>query len=119
MRYLHLTLLTLLLAGCVTTTASEYPPDKAIGHWIGRPINDVVAAWGKPTEERVEAEKHLYIWTASHYDSRYYPANLQEKEIYPHLGGRDEISCKGVFEVNDEGRVVRAAWEGAECDLFP
>jgi len=116
MRYAYTFVLALLVTGCATTAATEYPPDRAIGYWVGHPIEDVVAAWGGATEERIEGERHLYIWKASHYDSRYYPANLQEKRIYPYPGGREEIACKGVLEVNAEGKVVRAEWEGAECE---
>ena len=117
MKYLPDLLIAFLLAGCVMAPASEYPPDRAIGHWIGHPIEDVIAAWGKPTREEPNEEGHLYVWMASQYDKRYYPVNLQEKKIFPYLEGRDEISCKGVLEVDDEGRVVRAAWEGDECDM--
>jgi len=108
-----------LLWGCASAPVPDYPPDRAINQWVGRPIEDAIAAWGKPTEERFEEDRHLYIWMASHYDSRYYPANLPDTKIFPHVEGREEIACKGVMEVNEKGTVVRAAWEGYECDYLP
>lgn len=106
------------LAGCAAPRA-ESPADQAIAAWMGRPIEAVIASWGPPSEETFEGARHLYLWEASHYDRRFYPGSLPAVGHFPSLGGRGEIACKGVFSVDETGRVVEAQWQGYECHFLP
>jgi hypothetical protein len=111
----------LLLAACTTAPPEPTPADRAIGHWVGRPIAEAVAAWGAPSEERpAEGGGRLYIWLASHYDRRYYPANLYEPLPYGAYGKTpEELACRGVLETDAADIVRKAEWVGYECHFLP
>lgn len=112
-KFLFLTTVAVLF-GCAPPGA-ESPADQAMAAWLGRPIDAVIAAWGAPTEELVDPFRHLYIWEASHYDRRYYPANMPADGPSPYT----DLACRGVFEVDGEGKVTGAAWQGYECRFLP
>lgn len=103
-----------VLFGCAPHRP-ESRADQAMAAWVGRPIDAAIAAWGPPTEERVGELGHLYLWEASHYDRRYYPANLPADTPSPY----GDLACRAVFEVDGEGEVTGAAWRGHECRFLP
>ena len=118
MKYLAYLAVILALAACVTPQTKP-PAEQAIAYWQGRSIDDVIAAWGPPTDEKIAENSHLYIWEASHYDQRYYPANLDPSGQAPFRRDREELACKGVFDVDEEGMVTKADWQGYECHFLP
>lgn len=112
-----LLLALLLLAGCVAQPA-QTPADRAITYWLGRPLDEVIGAWGPPTEEMTEEGRHRYLWSATHYGRSYYPANLYGQPL-PFGRAPQELACKGVLEVDERGIVTAASWEGYECHYLP
>lgn len=110
--------LLLAAAGCAPAPQA-YPPEQAIGYWVGRPIEEVIAAWGPPAEERITTEEHLFLYEASHYTERFYPVNIDREGQSPFRMKREELACMGVFEVDASGTVIRAEWEGYECHYLP
>jgi len=71
-----------LLAACAAPPA-QTPAERAIAHWLGHPIAEVVAAWGPPAEERSDGGRQLYVWPATQYGRSYYPANLDPNQPLP------------------------------------
>lgn len=118
MKFLKYLAMILPLVACAPPQA-ETPADRAIAYWEGRSINEVIGAWGAPTAEKVEDNRHLYVWEASHYDQRYYPANLYSADRVSIRRGREELACKGVFDVDEMGVVTKADWQGYECHFLP
>ena len=117
---LALVLLTLLpLAGCLPPDPETSPADEAIARWVGQPVERVIASWGEPLEKRQEEGRTVYVWPASHYDSRYYPANLPPTNRPLSVPAGEELSCKGVVVADEEGIVTRAEWQGYECTFLP
>lgn len=108
----------LLLAGCVVQPA-ETPADRAITYWVGRPLDEVIAAWGEPAEEQTREGHHHYVWPATHYGRSYYPANLYPADALPFGKTPEQLACKGVLEVDERGIVTAASWEGYECHYLP
>lgn len=108
----------LIVLGCAAAT-TESPADRAIAHWEGRPISEVIASWGAPSAERTEGDLRLYMYEASHYDEKYYPVNLYsgKRPRFPY--GSEGLACRGLFEVNEQGVVTRAFWQGYECHFLP
>jgi len=107
-----------LLAACAAPP-TQTPADKAINHWLGHPIAEVIAAWGAPLEELGADGQQLYVWPATQYGRSYYPANLDPRQPLPFGNTPEELACRGVLEVDDEGIVTAAEWQGYECHYLP
>ncbi len=107
-----------LLAGCAAAPV-ETPADRAITYWVGHPIDEVIGAWGPPAEEQTVEDRHLYLWLATHYGRSTYPANLDPNRPLPFGKTPEELACKGVFEVDTQGIVTAADWQGYECHYLP
>lgn len=107
-----------LVAGCVAQPA-ETPADRAIAYWLGRPLDEVIAAWGVPAEEQTTEGRHRYLWSATHYGRSYYPANFYPAASLPFGKTPEQLACKGVMEVDERGIVTAASWEGHECHYLP
>ncbi len=121
MRTLIMLLALAALSGCLGPrpgTPAQSPADQAIGHWVGRPVTEAIAAWGPPRGESVEDGRHLYRWNATQYGRSYYPSNLDPKPL-PYGKTPQELACQGVMEVDGDGIVRRAEWEGYECHYLP
>lgn len=123
MKRLLLLLAAALLAGCAAPAleqpATETPADRAIAHWVGRPVAEAIGAWGQPIEEMGKDGRRLYIWPATHYGRSYYPANLDPAQPLPFGKTPEELACRGVMEVDEQGIVTRAEWVGYECHYLP
>ncbi len=108
----------LVLAGCAAPQPRT-PPDRAIASWVGQPIQAVADFWGAPDAERMVDGRRLVTYRASHYASRYFPANLALPYPATYVGDVEELTCQGVFAVDEAGMVTAAAWEGYECHYLP
>jgi len=107
-----------LMAAC-TPAPTSTPAEEAITHWLGHPIAEVIAAWGAPQEERSDDGRQLYVWPATHYGRSFYPANLDPDQRLPFGQTPEELACRGVLEVDGEGIVTAAEWQGYECHHLP
>jgi len=107
-----------LLSACASTPV-QTPAERAITHWVGHPIAEVIAAWGTPAEERDADGQKLYVWLATQYGRSYYPANLDPAQPLPFGKTPEELACKGVLEVDGNGIVTAADWQGYECHYLP
>jgi hypothetical protein len=104
-----------LLAGCAAgAPVPQTPPDRAIGHWLGHPVAEVIDAWGAPSGEAVEAGRRRYFWSATRYGRSYYPANLDPRPLSFGITPQ-ELACRAEMEVDAAGIVTRAEWVGEEC----
>ncbi len=97
----------LVLAACATTEKYE----ARLNAEIGRPIDDVVLRWGRPTGVTdVDQTKRLY-----HFRSAGSP--IATTQYNPYLGAQTTVSqfyCDTTFLV--EGGVVQKwSWQGNRC----
>lgn len=106
------------LTGCAAAPV-ETPAERAITYWVGHPLDEVIGAWGPPAEEQTVDGRHLYLWVPTHYGRSYYPANLDPAQALPFGKTPEELICKGVLEVDEQGMVIAADWEGYECHYLP
>jgi len=109
--------LVLLLVSCAAPQVPS-PADRAVERWRGKPIARVIDSWGAPSEKLETAEGEVYSWEASAYQSSNIPANLAPGTTYAY-GPRRELNCRAVFEVDNDGIVTRAEWQGYECYGLP
>ncbi|MDL2260142.1 hypothetical protein LJB99_04645 [Deltaproteobacteria bacterium OttesenSCG-928-K17] len=113
MKYFLILIPALCLGGCFIpisySTMSKQGYNDAVGSWMGRPITEVVAAWGKPTKIKAgkDDEQH-YIWFRT--DEYKEPGMVYSDgkggiEEYP--GEQYSISCTTTLRVNNSsGNVI-------------
>lgn len=107
------------LSGCFIpisySTMSKESYSKAVGSWMGRPIEEVLTAWGKPTKIKSQPDgvQH-YIWFRT--DEYKEPGMVYSDgkggiEEYP--GEQYSMSCVTTLKVSRDGYVF-----GFEPDSF-
>ena len=112
--------LVLFLVGGCAAGPPVTGPEEAISHWRGRPVAEAISAWGEPAEIWEQESGTTYIWVASHYPGRYFPANLPPRDHYlPYAGTIDDLRCRGVLLADQDGIVRAADWQGYECRFLP
>jgi hypothetical protein len=112
-----------LLAGCATTKVM----DGIMSSWAGATIEDVVAQWGYPHEERQFGGKKLYVW--NHNKSATLPSTTHttgQVNQYGQFSANSTTtggqtfhgSCQRILEVDEAGSVVRWQWQGNNCPFI-
>lgn len=92
-----------LLAGCATTAGYE----RSLEGWVGKSIDDVVAAWGAPANTQPlpsGSVAYQWRWTG-------------ETRLVDGLSGATAVTawCNTTFLADREGVVRRWQWEGNSC----
>jgi len=82
--------------------------NRAVDSWKGQQAAEVIAAWGKPTEELKLEGKQLLLWNS--YDGKL--AAPGEKRP---ASGPVVKECVRLLEVDRSGRVVKGTWDGNDC----
>ncbi len=103
---LKLTLIVLLLT--VSGGCTNMAMNRVIDSWQDQPVSEVIAAWGKPSEERRVAGKHLFVWNS--YDGNPAPPGSKKPSRLP-----DTRYCMRLMEVDRNGKVIFGAWDGNDC----
>lgn len=98
-----LVLFLLSVAGC-----THRAMDSAVASWRDQPISDVIAAWGKPSEELRVSGKHLYIW--NNFDGALLMPEVKRPPVLP-----DTDYCIRLLEVDRGGKVIGGNWDGNDC----
>jgi len=87
--------------------------------WLGAPLDEAIAQWGYPDEERQVAGHHLYVWhhdksgptlsstTGSVSSTGFFSATT--------LGTGSRWECTRILEVDATDHVVSYQWEGNNC----
>ena len=81
---------------------------KAIDSWVGYSIDDVIDAWGFPTDEKEIAGRKLIYWKNNHY---------KVSGSYSDFSG-GEYFCNRVFEVDKDNKILSARYRGNSCPLM-
>ena len=100
--------------------------DEVVNARTGQSLEQVIADWGFPTDERTVAGRRLVIWEESElsYDT------VPKVGISLPIGDRgsvsatiplsnpDELTCRRVLQINSAEQVVAASLEGNDCPYF-
>jgi len=100
-----------LLTGCVPAV-DVAPTDQALEQWIGRPLSEVVAAWGEPATYILLKGERQVSYLMSQHTATTRPANLppgQESLV------QADYPCRAVLTLDEAGQVTSADWVGTEC----
>lgn len=119
LKFIAVATMLFILAGCSTTKTMN----GIMSSWEGSNINEVVAQWGYPHEEREFQGRKLYIW--HHNKSAYIPqttnttGSVYGNSVYATSttsgGYAIQGSCQRVLEVDSSGTVVHWEWRGNNC----
>lgn len=113
-----------LLVGCGTTRLMN----EVIASWHGAHIDEAIARWGYPTDERTIAGRRLVYWdrtvtldmpaTSSTQGTatRVAPGVVTYASTTHHSGGGSSAwACVRTLEIDAAGFVVGGAWQGNNC----
>ncbi len=93
---------------CMTAGCANQAMNSVIASWQKRQTSEVIAAWGKPTEELKVEGKLLLIWNT--YDNK--PALPGTKKLSsPGKGGY----CVRLLQADRKGMIVDGTWDGNDC----
>jgi hypothetical protein len=85
------------LGGCVDN-------DKMMASWVGHDVNDVIAAWGPPSQVLDNPPGRIMTWATQR--TVILPASPTTPAVARNL------SSTRTFWVNGEGTITRYAWHG-------
>jgi hypothetical protein len=110
MRLIMLFLKTMLLVFAVGVAGgcAHRAMDRVVASWQNQPVSEVIAAWGRPSEELRVSGKHLLLWNT--HDGKLAPPD--QKRSAPRSGAP---GCIRLLEVDRSGRIVSGTWDGSAC----
>lgn len=98
--------ISILTTGCGT---SDFMP-AAMNSWLGYSLNDVIAQWGYPTDEKNIVDKHLVYW------SRKWMSYVQQgSSDHYNNGYYKEYFCTRILEIDKDKKIIGWQWEGNGC----
>jgi hypothetical protein len=111
----------LLFFACPKANA-EYFMTEALSTWFDYSVDDIIAVWGYPTEEKNVANKRLLIWTNN--KTTYVPKN-QNSYVYGNTintystgGYYNSYYCNKTIEIDSKNIIIGHQWEGNNCPAF-
>ena len=121
-RKLFIVFLFILLSLPVSANTENFM-DKALNSWVGYNINDIINSWGFPVEEKIIANRHIYIWNkawSQHVPQRthcnvtpyYYNSSVT---TYTTGGYTVNYYCNKTIEVDSKNNIISLYWEGNAC----
>lgn len=114
-----LVLVSLIFLGGCLAPQEQAPPNLDLGRWVGHPVSELFATWGKPGRHAVTPSGQRYTWLATSFGARTLPANRAAS------GGPDDrealegFRCRAVVETRPDGTITAARWAGEECGASP
>ena len=111
-------LLVTLLASC----ASPETTRKEMASWEGRPVKELLAAWGIPDRQQMFEGKRFYTWVWRGTQSSVAVPDVSSNAQAPTRGmgyhmSETQAYCERVAQV-DEGVVQHITWDGNGCTGF-
>ena len=104
--------------------AGEAFMDKALGSWIGYPLDSVIKSWGYPDNQQTIAGKNIYIWEerSEYQDSSYERSTVKTDkkgrtyvDTYSSGGSTHELVCRKIIEVNSDDIISGYSYKGNAC----
>jgi hypothetical protein len=120
-----LTAITTLTAGCAIQRL-----EKGMDALLGQPVNALIEKIGFPTEEKVVANRKIYVWQMSsthispNTQTTSYSGMVGTKTVYGSAttyGGTTAmpVSCKLTVEVDKDEKIIYWIGEGSEFGCGP
>ena len=123
MKKIAFTLFISMLLGLPVNAGTKEFMETCLNSWLGYTIDDVIAVWGYPSDERTIAGKHLLYWTYS--SDIYIPqssySNVNKSynsaNVYTSTYGGYTITevCNATLEVDDNNKIIKWEWSGDGC----
>ena len=113
-------LLVAALAGC----ASPETTRREMASWEGRPVKELIAAWGVPDRQQMFEGKRFYTWVWRGAQGTVAVPDVSTKALAPTRGvgyhmSEGQAYCERVAQVDEEAAVVQhITWEGNGCAGF-
>lgn len=113
-------LLVTALAGCASrdTTRAD------MASWEGRPVKELIAAWGVPDRQQVFEGKRFYTWVWRGTQGSVAVPDVSTKAEAPTRGmgyhmSETQAYCERVAQVDEAGALVQQiTWNGNGCVGF-
>lgn len=113
----------LALSGCSTTSSSGM--NEIMSSWVDATIDDVVAQWGYPHEQRVADERTFYVW--HHNKSGSTPTTARSginaygelKTVHTSSNIHETYgTCDRILEADENETVIKWEWRGNKCPFI-
>jgi len=117
------TIFFVLLAGALVSCASPEATRKEMASWEGRPVKELIAAWGVPDRQQVFEGKHFYTWVWRGTQGSVAVPDVSTKSETPTRGmgyhmTQGQAYCERVAQVDEAEVVQHVAWDGNGCTGF-
>ena len=123
MQAIEHTILFLLLVSALTSCASPEATRREMASWEGRPVKDLVAAWGVPDRQQMFEGKRFYTWVWRGAQGSVAVPDVSTKAETPTRGMGYHMTqtpayCERVAQVDEAGVVQHVTWDGNGCTGF-
>ena len=113
----------IFLSLALVANASDSFMEKALSSWLNYPLDNVINSWGFPDEEKVIANRHIFIWKKawSQYIPQYTTSDLTpgfySTTVHSRTSGGYSINyyCQRTLEVNSKNEIIFGEWKGNAC----
>lgn len=119
MRTMSLVLAVAMMAGCASVPPAEV--DAKMRAWEGIHINELMNAWGPPTNQYQAAGHQYFSWSSQSTDSGGPSFGIGLGSYGTHSGGSvgtsvgggyKTVNCQRSAELDPAGKVVAIRWNG-------
>jgi hypothetical protein len=118
------TMLFSLLVSAVAGCASPETTRREMASWEGRPVKELIAAWGIPDRQQMFEGKRFYTWVWRGAQGSVAVPDVSTKAEGPTRGmgyhmSETQAYCERVAQI-DEGEAIvqHMTWEGNGCAGF-
>lgn len=109
----------IFLSLALVANASDSFMEKALNSWLNYPLDSVINSWGFPDEEKIIANRHIYIWKKawSQYIPQYTTSDFYSTTVHSRTSGGYSINyfCQRTLEVNSKNEIIFGEWKGNAC----
>jgi len=117
------TILVALLVAAMAGCASPETTRREMASWEGRPVAELIAAWGIPDRQQTFEGKRFYAWVWRGAQGAVAVPDVSTKAATPTRGTGYHMNetqgyCERVAQVDDEKVVQRITWDGNGCTQF-
>ena len=117
------TILFLLLVGTLASCASPEATRREMASWDGRPVKELIAAWGIPDRQQVFEGKRFYTWVWRGAQGSVAVPDVSTKAETPTRGTgyhmtQAQAYCERVAQVDEAQVVQHVTWDGNGCAGF-
>jgi hypothetical protein len=113
-------LLVTVVAGCASPDTTR----REMASWEGRPVKELIAAWGVPDRQQMFEGKRFYTWVWRGAQGSVAVPDASTKTAAPTRGmgyhmSETQVYCERVAQVDEAAAIVQhITWDGNGCVGF-